>query len=134
MAYERHDRLQFRPWLEPLQRDAVAMVAMRKWLASGHDGSDLSRLSDQAVLEQIADFLSRGVAHVHCDAARREQPRGVVPARRTEAAAAPPPRFRAVAPVTSEPEPSTLPGDVDVAVQAATLTAAAANGTPFCPT
>jgi len=31
-------------------------------------------------------------------------------------------------------ETSTFPGDVDVAAQAATLTAAAANGVPFCPT
>ena len=128
------DRLQARLWLEQLERSAMAMSALRLWLASQNDGWDISRMSDQALIEQIAALISRGFAHVHVLAAPRE-PSPLMPRRSPPEApveAAPRSRPREVAPV-AETETSTF-HDVDPAAQAATLTAAAASGTPFCPT
>lgn len=136
LTYELPDRLQARLWLEQFARKASAMIAIRTWLASQHDGRrDVSRMSDQAIIEHVAALISRGVVHVHTLAATREPEPPMAPSRPREepVEAAPRNQPRAVTPV-DETETSTFQDDVDLAAQAATLTAAAANGTPFCPT
>ena len=130
LTYRLPDGLQVRLWLAQVTRRAITMIALRTWLASPHDGSGVSRMSDQAIIDHVAVLISRGVIHVHTlvgPLITHSSPRAesVEPAPRS--------RPREVSPVV-ETETSTLQDDIDPATPAATLTAAAASGTPFCPT
>jgi hypothetical protein len=96
---------------------------MRQWI-------DVSRLTSDQLLTEIAQLILAGKLGVGI--APRDFSIGVNDVDKSGDMASAP----AGAPVSStrseEPEPATLPPDLQAAAQAAALTQAAANGTPFC--
>lgn len=90
-------------------------------------------MSDQAIIAQIAALISRDVVHVHTLVAPREPEPPMARSKPAEERVETAPRGRPEMPSIAETE-STFQDDIDLAAQAATLTAASASGTPFCPT
>jgi hypothetical protein len=78
-------------WLQGYKDDASKMNAMRTALSQDGAGRDLSRLSDEMIVEQIAQLLSGGKLHVHRRHLQRTVPlRLAGPGDAAGAAAAPP--------------------------------------------
>jgi hypothetical protein len=111
---------------------------MRSILAAEFGSTGLVGISDHTVLTQIARLLLSGKIHLHQASDPVEQwqtgPGGASKA----ATSAPVPRsgkrFTAATPFREPPVDSPIfSTDVDLQIQAATLTAAAKSGKPFCP-
>ena len=118
------------------------MGAMRSLLSLGRGWWQTSAMTDEAVIDQVADLLSCGLVHIHTHGVRfadsaRQSARGEATDKGLGGDAAPQ-TLRSLqtpaAPVRGDTDPSTFPSDVDSAAQAATLAAAADDGRPFCPT
>ena len=114
------------------------MTGIRTLLAQ-HSPEQIHRMSDDEVIDAVADLLASGLLHVHT------QPVRVISAAGSAVPEAPKlvpfplserkPREQTIAyPEPTKEDPPTFSSDIDVAAQAATLVAAAAQGAPFCPT
>ena len=120
---------------------------MRRFLSEARMSRDVSRISDETVVDQIADLLVSGLLHIHmaptvttAGTSAASQPQSIaasagadtfVPfplSARNARASHTPPRGT----TTPLPDPPTFPNDTDYAAQAATLIAAAQAGTPTC--
>ena len=130
-----HDRSQARRWLQSTRYSSPGIAALRNILAQERTGLDLSRTSDDAVIEQLSELLISGRFHVHVvpfEMIRGGATESTVP----EASVPVPPRKSA--PASSSPaeqdDPPTFPPDTDAAAQAATLVAASDSGAAVCPT
>ena len=132
-----HDRVSTSAWLRTVEPEDLRRIA-HQYI----DGTPRSGLSDLDLVEQLVGLIVSGALRVwrittpirprvsHEIAALRSEATLQTSSAVTPSQLAP----RAPAPAPPVTETSTFPGDVDVAAQAATLTAAAANGVPFCPT
>src|SRR6516162_7926447 len=125
-------------WLRGFRPDTSKMLQMRSILAAEFGSTGLVGISDHTVLTQIARLLLAGKIHLHQASDPVEQwqtgPGGASKA----ATSAPVPRsgkrFSAATPFREPPVDSPIfSTDVDLQIQAATLTAAAKSGKPFCP-
>jgi len=127
----RGDRFGARMWLSPAKSDAMKMRVMRTALAR-ETPRDVSRMSNDAILDAIADLLARGRLYVHADAPRTVSAAVAAP----EPAPVAVPRASRRSPATSSAAPilaPTFPPGVNLSQQAAVLVAAATEGAPFCP-
>ena len=122
---------QARQWLRRSKPDVFKMLAMRGVLLQERLGSDPFRMSDDEVINRIAELLATDRLHIHVQvmmqttAPTSSQVSPVSARQKT----APPPRK-----TISMDDPPTLPANIDFAAQAATLVAAADSGAAFCPT
>jgi len=135
-----HDRVSTAAWLRTVEPEDLRRIA-HQYI----DGTLRSGLSDHDLVEQLVGLIVSGALRVwRITTPIRPRVSHEIAALRSETTlqtssepAVTPSQLgsvRAPAPVPPVTETSTFPGDVDVAAQAATLTAAAANGVPFCPT
>jgi hypothetical protein len=117
-------------FLSAVKGDALAMSDLRGLLCESRLRIDISRLTDDQVLAEIARLIWLGHLVVANDREGRSgassQPAG--PSQITQTPTGVPVRSGP----QSEPEPATLPSNLNSVAQAAALTAAAASGTPFC--
>jgi hypothetical protein len=124
------DGRSIRQFLSQYRDDVHAMDNLRGLLGETRRWIDVSRLTSDQLLTEIAHLILAGKLGVAI--APRDFSIGVDDVDKTGDMTTAP----AGAPVSStpsqEPEPATLPPDLHAATQAAALTQAAANGTPFC--
>jgi hypothetical protein len=117
-------------FLAAVKGDAIAMSDLRGLLFESRLRNDLSRLTDDQVLAEIGRLIWLGHLVVVNDREGRSgassQPAG--PSQITQTPTGVPVRSGP----QSEPEPATLPSNLNSVAQAAALSAAAASGTPFC--
>ncbi len=130
-VYELEARLWGRLWLQQLKGDPFQMRTLRDLLAN-QISLPPSRVTDNTVVEQIAELLNSDRLHIHT---RKMEMYAVGGPRAAEDPAAFPistyrPKDSAAPPPVIEP-PSFSP-KADLSAQAAALVAAAAQGTPFC--
>jgi len=128
-ASDATDPLRARIWLLGFKSDPLKIAGLRLLLRR-ELGRDVSRMSNDDVVDSIVALLARGTVHVHAAAVERLPVTAVVKP-------APPPMAapRAPAPSTRPPaiDAPTFPANVNLLSQASTLVAAAAEGAPFCP-
>ena len=132
------DRYSARISLLAFKTDALKMSGLRN-LLSRWSSSQLFRMSDEEVIDQIAELWARGRLHVHSPTPVRVVSAPASVARTSPKVVSFPlserkPRGRAG--TSHQPprsEPPTFSSDIDLVVQAATLVSAASQGTPFCP-
>ena len=126
------DQFRARQWLQSSKSDVFKMLAMRDLLLQERIGSDPARLSDDQVINQIAELLISDRLHIHV------QPMGRTLGPTSIPIASGPVKPKVAAPPSRKPptmdDPPTLPSDIDFAAQAATLVAAANSGAAVCPT
>jgi hypothetical protein len=125
-----------RQWLQQFRNDNSSMASLRGLLIENSDTWPIGGMKEEAVIDQIANELSCGTLQVCPETLHQGSSR-------SEASATPEPapfplserRLRASTVPANPPmsEPPTFSSDVDLAAQAATLVAAAAEGKPFCP-
>ena len=134
-----------RQWLQAHKGNLDRMLAMRSLLSREGTARDISRMSDDAVLDEIANLLVSRRVHVHGKPEYRligdgeaSQTSTVSPAR-SSAETLPRfplsgrgPRVPAPTPRQQVNEPSTFSPNVNHAAQAATLVVAAARGSAAC--
>ena len=139
---EFRDRSFARLLLQPFKGDTLQMAAMRKLLSRQTASLQLCGMTDQNVIDQIANLLSRGFVHAHTDfvpvgrvttfaAGSGENSKKASAAevvREAKPAQVPAVQKRTVAAA----EASSLPHDADQPAIAVGLKSASANGIPFC--
>jgi|HubBroStandDraft_1064217.scaffolds.fasta_scaffold314062_2 hypothetical protein len=117
-------------FLSQYKDDLYAMDALRGLLGETRQWVDVSRLTSDQALAEIAHLILAGRLGV----AIAPRPFSIGVSEVDKSADLPP--APAGAPVSStpseEPEPATLPPDLNAVAQAAALSAAAASGAPFC--
>jgi hypothetical protein len=123
------DAAQALQFLTRFKGDAAAMARLRGLIAQRSAAGDLSRVSDDQILAQVAGMLGSG----ELVAGYRGQEAIQLPEAAAEAAPAPastppPPQTRE----RQEPDPPTFEAQHDGAGQAQTLSMAASSGVPFC--
>ena len=120
-------------WLQQFKQNPSKMAAMRSLLLDEHSAWQISSLSDDQVIEQVTGLISSAQLHIHA------QPEDVVA---STGATPEPPVVPFPLSQRRRPEPEADPApvkdpptfsDIDGSAQAAALTAAAADGKPFCP-
>lgn len=135
------DYARARQWLAQFTGDAAALTAIRRFLSDEAGSSDVTKLSDSEVIDRLAQLLGSGSFHVHATPAylvfgsggkassSASSPAREIPFPLAERQPRPPSSS------SSPPaqDPPTFGPDTDADAQAATLTAAAAEGKPFCP-
>ncbi len=132
------DRFSPRQWLQRFGGDAARMLVLRRLLVEESGAGELSRMSDQLVIEQIAGLLASGRLHLHRlampvasggQSQDSDDAEKLVPFPLSER--------RPRAPGASSREPSldspTFSPNINPAAQAAALMAAADQGKAFCP-
>jgi hypothetical protein len=128
------DRLAARLWLQQFKDDPLEMRVLRDFVEDQFS-LPLSRMSDESVVQQIAELLISDRLHLH-EKKPEAQPAGGRP-KEEESVAFPLSERRPGSSSSSPPpqviEPPTFSSKLDPAAQAATLVAAAAAGKPFCP-
>lgn len=122
-------------WLRRYKNDVPTLAAMRKLLLEAQIGANSPRMSDDAVIDQIAELLAAGRLHIHVHPMKPtmgpstgsgpSQPSFPLSERKPKATTS---SHKVQAP----PDPPTFPVNVDAAAQAETLRTAAQQGTPFC--
>ncbi len=121
-------------WLWQFKNDATKLNSMRG-LIPQRGIMPGTKLSDQDVMDKLADLLATGNLHVH---APEEEESGGGGTQSVEEPAPPfplsdrKPRTTSSASREPVPDPPTLPENADLSQQAATLVAAAAEGAAFC--
>jgi hypothetical protein len=123
---------QARQWLQHSKADVFKMLAMRDVLLQRHIRSSLFRMSDDEVINQVAELLASDRLHIHVQSMMQTTAPTAIqasPVTVRQKSAAPPPRKAG-----SMDDPPTLPTDIDFGAQAATLVTAANSGAAFCPT
>ena len=133
------DRFWARQWIERFKGDAALIHSMRGLLARERNTFDLFLMSDDGVIDAIADLLSCGRLHIHIQfgGAYHGDQRGRQHGQSAKSAPAPvPPKVQpppvSVSPIHTD-EPTFSP-NLAVAAQVATLVGAAARGSAFCAT
>lgn len=132
-----------RLWLQQSCKDPLKMQTLRGLLQQRQIGIQLPRMSDELVVDQIAELLASGKMHLHARGSTEavfvqdEAPGPPAKPKFAEQEAAFPltDRQPSPQPAPSEPtsDPPTFSPSLDGAAQAAALSAAAAGGQPFCP-
>ena len=129
------NRSSVRLWLERFKNDTMKMGGMRRLVYQERGSLPLSGISDENVIDQIADLLARGLLHIHASTiATRGTSQG--PGAGEASVPFPLSGRQPRAPVLSSDAPSvlsTFTSGMDPSIQAAALVAAAASGKPFCP-
>ena len=115
-----------------LKTDAFTMASLRGVLREAWPAEDVTRLSDDAVLQTLERLLEVGELTVEIIADPKRDGAGGIQAP-AEAPASPGPARQQAAPV-EQVEADTFSPAHDGAMQAALLTAAASVGVPFCDT
>lgn len=137
------DRGAAREWVQQWKNETFRMSEMRRLLSQDRMSRDISRISDEAVVDQIADLFVSGLLHIHvaptattAGSIAAPQPQRVaasagadtfVPfplSARSARASHTPPRET----ITLPPDPPTLSNNADIPAQAAALIAAAKTG------
>jgi hypothetical protein len=140
------DRSFARQWVQQFTEDKVEMLAMRTLLWQEDSVWGLFRMSDETVIDHIADLLVSGRLHVHMGPVRpaglgsgEQSPGSPTLARLAndkKFVAFPVSERRPTAPEVTfhaaPVDPPTFSSDMNAAAQAATLVAAAAQGKAFC--
>jgi hypothetical protein len=129
------DHSSARQWLQQFETGVYKELAMRALLWEESSAWPLSRMSDEEIIDRIAELLVSGRLHVHVQPAHpvsgggssASEPEAPFPLSERQ------PRTQAVASSAPVSDPPTFPSDLDGGAQAATLVAAAASGKPFCP-
>ncbi len=138
------DRFFALQWLQQFKGDVHRMLAMRTVLSQEGNAWSLCRMSDDSVVDRIAELLASRRLHVHMQPARAPVG-GSGPSQYSTLSTAstaepfvPFPlserRPRSPSASSRQPvvDPPTFSSDVDSAAQAATLVAAAASGAAMC--
>jgi hypothetical protein len=128
-APEATDRLRARVWLLGFKSDPLKIGGLRVMLRR-ELGRDVSRMSNDDVVDSIAELLARGTLHVHAEVVKRLP---VMSKAKPPAPAMAPPPKPPPSPKLPSIDAPTFPANVNLLSQAATLVAAAADGAPFCP-
>lgn len=126
-----NDRTRARTWLRSFKVDPQKMSGLRA-LLNRELRRDISRMSDDDVVDAVAALLSDNRLHVHAPVMKAvvtvaAQPKESAPAFQRSS---PPPRTPS--PRLPTIDPPTFESSDDLVLQAATLVAAAAEGAPFC--
>ena len=129
------DRVAALQWLQQFKEDTSKMLAMRTLILQEHSAWQIAGMSDEVVIDQIVEMLISDHAHVHAEPEQAVSSRGpgasepakVVPFPLSERKVREQPDSKPVS------DPPTFSSDLDGAAQADALTAAAADGKPFCP-
>lgn len=116
-------------WLRQLKSDAFKVEELRQLLA-GDSLSLLYRMTDDEILERVANLIGGGFLHVHIRVVEVREDGGSAVQAAVEQAPVPI-RREAARPVVI-PESDSLASDADHAAIAGVLKAAAASGVPFC--
>lgn len=124
------DAAQALQFLARFKTDPAAMARLRGLIAQRSHAGDLSRVSDDQILAQVAGLLGSGelVAGYQRHEAIELPGEPGPEAAPTPASTPPPPQTRE----RQEPDPPTFAAQHDGAAQAQGLAAAAASGVPFC--
>jgi len=138
------DRAFVRQFLRTASAHARNMSLMRTLICRRDFAGNVSRMSDQTVIDLIAELLLCGRLHIHAQPARTVLNTGAPPDSATASASAAA-AFQPVSVPNRRQQPSvsaaatalipdvpTFPPNTDLAAQAATLVAAARTGTPAC--
>lgn len=128
------DRSQVRMWLRPFKTDASRIAAMRS-LLSGDGTPHIARMSNDGIIDAIAGLVARGRLHIHADAVSHIAATVSTPVEEIPVAFPFADHQLQATPILRAARLSNfrlVPADVDLARQAATLVAAAEEGTPFC--
>jgi hypothetical protein len=129
------DRSRARQWLAQFMSDTAAITAMRGLLSETGSFS-VSRMSDAEVMDSVAESLARGAFHVHAHPVYFDLGKQNAPSANTAKEIQYPLSQRQARAPSSRPpvaDPPTFGPGMDGAAQAATLTAASAQGKAFCP-
>ena len=121
-----------RQWLARSVGDAAAVAALRRTALALADGTDLSRIDDHQLLDQLAAAAAAG--RLRSTGAPPELLR-LVTAPALVAAPAPSPRPSASRAAPAAPPSAvetTFDSDLDAAAMAAVLVQASQDGVPFC--
>ena len=124
------DTAQALQFLGRLKTDPGAMARLRGLVAQRSHAGDLSRVSDDQILAQVAGLLSSGELLAGYQQHQAIELPGESSAEEPPAPAAPPPRPARAE--RQEPDPPTFGGQHDGAAQALALAGAAALGFAFC--
>lgn len=131
-----------RQWLGQFKHDAAALLRMRSLLTGQGKAWNLSQLSDESVLGEIANLMSSGRLHWHVRRgtvlAAPGQKSALTRERKSDKFVAFPLAWRKPAAAFSSSrqpavDPPTFPLHINAAAQATVFLAAAAQGAPFCP-
>jgi hypothetical protein len=137
--YSLHDLSSARQWLQQVKESSDRMHAMRDLLSRETGTWNLQRMSDDTVLDVIAELLISWRLHIHLyrdgsgpdpGAAANDAVLDAILAGSPAKAPAPLPPPAAVAPAPAVAP--TFSSGVDLATQASLLAAAAATGAPAC--
>jgi hypothetical protein len=121
--------------LSHLLTDHSAMHELRQQLYHAGCHSEVARLTDAEVLDEVARLFQTGELRIDDRKVEvKKKGGGSIAPPEPEAPPVPAPPPSPAAPVPEAADPDTLPPNLDAATQAATLQAAAAQGAPFCPT
>lgn len=124
-------RLWAQLWLRQFKDDSLEMRILRD-LVEGQFSLSLSRSSNDAVLNEIAELLVSGQLHLH-EKKLPTLPAGVPKEQKFVAFPLSDRRPSSSAPSSPTPDPPSFSPNIDQSAQAAALVAAAAAGVPFCP-
>jgi hypothetical protein len=144
-AFVSRDRFSVQQLLRGLNRNTHKLLEMRTVLLRQDMAASVWRISDDAIIERIAEMLLSGRLHIH-DGRARTGSASDTPAQASSSnasvaqASAPFPLSESsprVPPASPERQAialdlPTFPPNTDLAAQAATLIAAAQSGTPAC--
>jgi hypothetical protein len=124
-----------RTWLSGFLLDDARASELRRHMHASGDGLGLGLLSHQQLLDQMSRLIASGELRV-CGMANLYTQDSAIQTTSGVAPPGPPPapvgRSRSAPLAPPPPEETTLPRNVDAAAVAAVLTAAAAEGVPFC--
>ncbi len=123
------DAAQALQFLGRFKTDSAAMARLRGLIAGRHHTGDLSRVSDDQVLAQVAALLGAGELLAAYQGHEAIQLPEAAAEEAPPPAATPPPQQTRE---RQEPDPPTFSTQHDGAGQAQTLAMAAASGVPFC--
>lgn len=124
-----------RTWLSGFLLDDVRAGELRRHMHAHGDGLGLGLMSQQQLLDQMSRLIAIGQVRV-CGRASLYTQDSAIQTTTGVAPPGPPPapvgRTRSAPLAPPPPEETTLPRNADAAAIAAVLTAAAAEGVPFC--
>lgn len=124
--------------LQQLRGDYFAVSALRRLLLLEHGSNDLYRVSDDALIERVADLLVSRRIHYHVRPLSRSSGRSGTAGPQPASPAFPVAARNPLAPATTTrtafavADPPTFPPDTNASAQAATLRTASDQGVPFC--
>ena len=126
------DLFHARQWLQSSKSDVFKMLAMRDLLLQERIGSNPARMSDDQVINQIAELLTSDRLHIHVEP--MEMTLGPTSVPIASGPAKPKAAPTATRKLPTMDDLPTFPSNIDFAAQAATLVAAADSGAAVCPT